>query len=300
MSWNYFREHPARCVLLILVSLCLAGTIAAWVVAGQLLAPEPIVIGNPPDDLPAETISIKSNSGSTLAGWHVPTHGKQGVVVLLHGIRGSRLSMLNRARMLTAAGYSVVMIDLQAHGESPGDHIAAGFLEQHDATAAVNFARQTHPGEPVFLIGISLGGAAALLATRLDVDAMVLESVFPDIEHAVSNRVRHYVGNLAPLPTAMLLAQLKPRWGISVDDLCPIRSISQVDCPVFIISGENDERTTASETEQLFAAAEAPKQLWLVEKATHEDLYEATGEPYRQRILRFFADHQSTEPTSSR
>lgn len=60
-----------------------------------------------------------------------------------------------------------------------------------DAEAAVDLVRARLPGEPVGVIGASMGGAAALLGPGpLRVDALVLESVSPTIELAVADRLR--------------------------------------------------------------------------------------------------------------
>ena len=209
--------------------------------------------------------------------------------MLLHGLRASRLSMLDRARMLDRLGYSIVMIDLQAHGESPGKLIAVGHLEKHDARAAVDFARQQHPGEPIAVIGVSLGGAAALLASPLGMDALVLESVYPTIDKAIQNRVAAQIGALAPLPTALLMIQLNPRLGVAAAQLRPIDHLSDVDCPVFIVSGDADRHTTAAETKAMFAAAREPKELWLVEGAAHVDLYARDPKRYEERVAGFLA-----------
>ena len=144
-------------------SLIVVGLAVSWFVAGALVAPSPCLIGDPPRELMATAFNVDSESGSTIYGWHTHPNTSNGVIVLLHGIRGSRLSMLDRARMLHAAGYATVMIDLQAHGESTGDVITVGHLEQHDVRAAVEFARSEHPNEPIGVLGVSLGGAAALL-----------------------------------------------------------------------------------------------------------------------------------------
>ena len=43
-----------------------------------------------------------------------------GAVVLMHGVKGNRLAMLRRARLLHAEGFGVLLFDFQAHGESAG------------------------------------------------------------------------------------------------------------------------------------------------------------------------------------
>jgi alpha/beta superfamily hydrolase len=91
--------------------------------------------------------------------------------------------MVERARFLRRAGYSVLLIDFQATGETTGEHITFGWKESRDVLAAIDFVRQTDPITPVAIIGSSLGGVAALLATPpLKIGALVLEEVYPTIE----------------------------------------------------------------------------------------------------------------------
>ena len=274
--------------------MLIVGLLASWIVAGRLVAPNNHLVGEPPSDLLVETISLPSQSGTKIAGWHVLAESSRGVVVLLHGYSGSRLSMLDRARWLAVEGYATVLIDLQAHGESRGTHITIGHLEKHDVVAAVEYAKSQHPDLPVGVLGVSLGGASALLASPLNVDAMVLESVFPDIEAAVHNRVSARLGILSYVPAELLLIQMKPRFGVSVDDLRPIDFVANAGCPVFVMSGSDDLHTTAIETERIYEAAVEPKQLWLVDGAAHVDLLVASPEDYRKRVLSFLNRHLGT------
>ena len=172
------RKRLIKGTVASLAGVAFAGVAVSWFVAGALVAPSPRTVGAPPADLNAVSISLESESGSLVSGWHARSNLNNGVIVLLHGIRSTRLSMLERARILHHAGYSTVMIDFQAHGESPGDAITVGFLEKYDVRAAVQFARTEHPDEPIAVVGVSLGGAATLLASPLDIDAVVLESVY--------------------------------------------------------------------------------------------------------------------------
>ncbi|MBD3673942.1 MAG: alpha/beta fold hydrolase [Planctomycetaceae bacterium] len=288
-----------RRAMIAVSSLIVAGLITSWLVAGALVAPSPRTIGDPPDELNANAFSVKSDSGSQISGWHTQPDSSKGVVILLHGIRSSRLSMLDRARMLHDAGYATVMIDFQAHGESPGDTITVGYLEQHDVRAAVEFARRNHPGEPVGVVGVSLGGAAALLASPLDIDALVLESVYPNIHDAVHNRVAARLGPFASIPSSLLLIQLQPRLGISATELCPIEHLSDIGCPVCISSGTDDFHTTETETREMFSAAPEPKELWLVDGAAHVDLLKSDPVGYRHQILGFLDRHLGGDRTET-
>ena len=197
-----------------------------------------------------------------------------------------------RAKLFWDAGYSVMMMDLQAHGESPGENITLGYLERHDVTAAVEFARTRNPHHRIAVVGWSLGGAAALLASPLDIDALVLEAVYPSVDEAVRNRLEMRLGSFGAVAASpLLLCQLKPRLGISRSELRPIERISQVGCPVMVMGGDQDRHTTIEETRALFDAASEPKQLIVFARAHHCDLLAFRPELYREQVLSFLDEH---------
>ena len=214
----------------------------------------------------------------------------KGVVILLHGIRANRLQLVDHARFLYHAGYSVLLFDFQAHGESVGRHITAGYLESRAAAAAVDFIHQQFSGEKVCVNGFSMGGAAAVLAKPpLQVNAMILESVYPTIEQAVTDRLETRFGWLGKFGAPFLTWQLKPRLGIARDDLCPIKQVGNITVPKFFIAGTADRDTTARESKALFTVAAEPKQLWLVDGAAHVDMDAYTKDEYEKRVLDFLA-----------
>src|SRR5579859_7300053 len=184
-----FVRLLARCALLAAITLALVLG-ASWLLAGPLLEPVNHRMPPPPAALGAREVSIASASGSTLAGWYAPGVPGGGTVLLLHGVRADRDAMLSRAQFLHAAGYGVLLIDFQAHGASPGTHITFGWLESRDARAAFDWLRSAAPRERIGAIGMSMGGAAAVLADPpLPLDALVLEEVYLTIEQALVNRL---------------------------------------------------------------------------------------------------------------
>ena len=197
------RRRLHRWFIVVAVISCSAIAIISWVVGGALVAPANRAVGSPPDTLPVVATRLVSDSGSNIATWCIRADNSTATIILLHPIRGDRRSMLGRAHLLHEAGYSVVMIDMQAHGESLGDNITIGSLEQHDVKAAVEYVRTTSPTHRVGIVGRSLGGAAALLGSPLNVDAMVLESVYPTITQAINNRIRMRLGLLSSVVSPM-------------------------------------------------------------------------------------------------
>ncbi|MCP4219359.1 MAG: alpha/beta hydrolase, partial [bacterium] len=229
-------------------------------------------MGPPPKGLDARKVEFNSLSGSLIRAWLIYGDKQKAAVILMHGVRADRRSMIGRARFLAENGYSVLLFDFQAHGESQGEQITFGYRESEDARAAVSFMRKLFPDRLVTVIGSSLGGVACLTGKKpVDADALVLEAVYPAIDEAVANRMEIYLGKPGRLLTPFLTMQLQWRIGISTRDLRPIDGIRKVRCPVFIIGGEADRRTPLNETECLYKNAAGPKKIWIVRNAGHVD-----------------------------
>lgn len=285
------RYRIIKLTLATIAATLLIGGATAWYIGGRLLEPAPQVIGAHPDGFAVEDISIDADSGNRLSGWFHAGDPGRGVVVLLHGIRTNRRSSVHRAKLFAEAGFSTLLFDLRGHGESPGELITLGCHEADDARAAVAWARRRCPADPVAVVGFSLGGAAAVLASPLDIDALVLEAVYPTIEAAVDNRTERQLGWLGPLASKALLMQLEPRTGVACSNLRPVDAVADAGCPVLIVGGGKDQHTTPEDTRQLFAAATEPKQLVWFPEWGHNNYARWAPERYRTRVVDFVKEY---------
>ena len=274
--------------------LAAIGTAATVIVLGVILSmPARTTVGPAPPELRAETVTLTSLSGATLAGWFIPGAPDRGAVILMHGVRADRRSMLSRAELLIAEGFSVFLFDFQAHGESGGNRITFGQLESLDAAAAVAYVRRRLPDERIGVIGASLGGAAALVGpVPLPVDAVVLEAVYPDIQAAIDNRVRVVLGQalggiVGPPIARLFILLLPPILGTDPTVLRPIDHIKGATAALLVACGTLDTRTTIAQARAMFDRAREPKSFWAVEGAGHVDLYLFAPEDYRRHVLGF-------------
>jgi fermentation-respiration switch protein FrsA (DUF1100 family) len=221
-------------------------------------------------------------------------------VLLLHGVHANRLAMVPRARFLHERGYAVLLPDFRAHGESTGDRTTFGMLESRDAVAALCMLRTLAPGERVGVIGVSLGGAAALLGPApLNADAMVLESVYPTIYLAARNRLNAWLGPIGKLATPALVRWLEPEVGFDADALRPIDRIATVRAPVFVLAGTADRYTPIDESRALYARAQSPKEFWAVEGAAHVDLHDYAPQEYERRVGTFLERNLAASGTTT-
>jgi fermentation-respiration switch protein FrsA (DUF1100 family) len=268
---------------------CALASMAGCVLAGA----SPASIAPPPAQLGAQDVEFQSGSGSMIHAWLSRGRAGAGAVLLLHGVGSNRSSMLSRAQFLHRAGFTVLAPDFQAHGESPGEHATFGARESLDAAAAIAYLRTTVPAERIGVIGVSMGGAATLLGPGpLDASAFVLESVYPTIRDAVSDRLATWFGPLGPIGrwfTSPLINMVGSEIGVSEAELQPISRIGQIRGALLLISGTDDHYTPIAEAESLYAHAPPRKSFWAVRGAGHEDLHDFVRLEYERRVGGFLA-----------
>jgi len=274
------------------VLVCIAaGVSTAVLLTGtHLTRPYRTGTGEPPTDINAQTVTFASGSGERLSAWFIPGLARRGAVLLLHPIRSDKRAMLARARFLQSEGYSLLLVDLQAHGESEGERITFGYREANGVRASIDELRRRAPGEKVGAIGVSLGAAAIVLSGADDVlSAVVLESLYPTIEEAVSDRLRIRFGAMGPLLSPLLLVQLEPALGITPSQLRPIDRMPAWRTPVLIVHGTEDRHTNLAEAQRLFTAARPPKEFLAFPGAAHVDLHAFDKQAYERKVGAFLA-----------
>ncbi len=266
---------------LIIISITLLFLLLGWVAVGTLFSPARSEIGLKPNEYEAVVINATH-------GWFLSAEAPKACMLLMHSIRSNRRQMLSRAQFLRDAGYSSFLIDLYAHGETQGEAITYGYKEASSARSAVAFLYSVKECPKVVSLGYSLGGAASLLGEEpINVDAYILEAVYPTIEDALRNRLEMHMGIIGQKLSPLLYQQIPLRLGISLASLQPQDAIKNIKSPVLIIHGTEDKHTTLKEAQQLYENAPAPKEFFPMQGAAHVNLYEFDREAYKKIVLEF-------------
>lgn len=263
----------------------LAGSVMVWARAPNRTTPAAP---------PARDFFLTAADGVNLAAtyWPGPRPDAPGIL-LMHGIFAGRAGYAPQAAWLAQQGFAVLTLDLRGHGGSGSAAHTFGLMELRDARAAFDWLKQTQNGAAVGVIGISLGGAAALLGDDgpLPAQAFVLVCVYADIDAAIRNRIAAHAP--APFPallTPLLKHQCKPRFGVAPDRLRPIEALRMVKAPVLIVGGAADAYTPPEESRAMaLAAASQTRDLLLLERMNHDRASWANSPAYRERLKNFFA-----------
>lgn len=273
-------------VAALLLLLVLAGS---WALASRIAAGHASAVA--PAPAPAEQVRLKARDGITLAGtWWPGRRPDAPAVLLLHGVGASRNQTRPMAEALVARGYAALAIDLRGHGASTITDHSYGLDEGLDARAAFDWLKARQHGGKVAVVGVSLGGAAALIGRdgAVPADALVLVAVFPDIRAAIYNRMASVLTPLGgTLAEPLLSFQSLPRYGVWPGRIAPIAAIRDFRAPVFVIGGAADRYTPPAEARALFEAAPNRKGLWLVPGLSHGEVSNLHDAEWARRVGNF-------------
>jgi fermentation-respiration switch protein FrsA (DUF1100 family) len=223
--------------------------------------------------LRATDVWLDTEDGVRIHAWSIPRDGAFFVTLHLHGNAGNITHRYPQFREILAAGSTILALDYRGYGKSHGKSNARPTERglYRDAEAAYNYLLKTgFRPDHIIVHGESLGTAVAVdLAARRPCAAVVLEAPFPSAKDVART--------VAPAIGPMLI------WGFDSR-----AKIGRIHAPVFFIHGDRDEVIPLRLGQDLFAAAREPKSFWLVPGAGHNDIAEAAGASYRQRLQSFY------------
>src|SRR5258708_12232294 len=162
-----------RILLILLLVPPIMATVMGWLVAPSFLHPvrRQLARGLMRDAdasfarsrAQREDFNVTAPDGAELRGWKVrPQEPNGSWVLLFHGVADNRVGAIGQSEILLRAGYSVVMMDQRAHGESGGAMATYGWLERNDTRAVVDaLVASQHPPHP-FPLGHSMAAATPL------------------------------------------------------------------------------------------------------------------------------------------
>jgi hypothetical protein len=243
---------------------------------------------------------IERPGNVTLRGWGIrPANANSGSVLLLHGLSENRTAMSGVAEFLLAAGYSVLMPDARAHGESGGDVATYGLLEAGDIRAWVDWILNNQHPECVFALGESMGAAELLesLAEETRFCAVAAESAFANFREAAYDHVSQpfyaqpWLGRSVFRPIVEFgLLYSRVRYGLDLTGLSPEEIVAKTKTPILLIHGTDDSVIPLRHSLRI-AAANPSVEVWEVINAGHCEAFRMWRADFERRLLSWFSSH---------
>ena len=241
--------------------------------------------------MPFERVEFRSSDGLNLKGWFIPGAGRA-AVVLVHGHSASKDGMLGHAGYLNRAGYSLLLFDFRASGESDGAFSSLGYYEWQDIVGAAGYLKSRPEVDVarIGLLGASMGAASSLMLGKEahQFAAIVADSSFASGDSLVRRFDRWFKLPTWPFSIAVPLA-IQHYIGLTPSEVAPLRRVAQIaPTPLFLIHGELDSGIPVDDAYQLYRAAGDPKEFWVVSGSAHAGGHGAEKQEYEERVLGFF------------
>lgn len=217
------------------------------------MGPGPASVG-----LRYEDVYFKAADGAKLNGWYLDNSSTDKVILLFHGNGGNISHRLEILQVLYGLPADVFIIDYHGYGRSEGWPTEKNFYLAADAAYDFLLEEKGYKPKQVVIMGSSLGGAAAIwLAIEEEASALIVQKSFTSAQD---------------MALEMNPAYRKPFVWLrsSFDNLGRIGQVAE---PKLIIHSREDEIIAYEMGVRLFEAAGQPKQLLLLDKGGHNDVY---------------------------
>lgn len=211
--------------------------------------------------------------GTPIDAYHDPGPSNALAVVVAHGFTGSwRRPALRRVAAVLREHAGVVSFDFRGHGRS-GGVTTVGDREVLDVAAAVDWAVELGY-ERVATIGFSMGASVVVRHAGL----RAADAPVPHAVVAVSGPARWYYRGTPAMrrahwvierPMGRLVGRVALRTRIAATGWNPVPEAPFevagriAPAPLLVVHGDADHYFPVEHAEQLYAAAQDPKELWL-------------------------------------
>src|SRR5215472_14633133 len=220
-----------------------------------------------------EDFGVRASDSVELRGWKIRPRSPSGDWVLLfHGVSDNRTGVLGHAEFLLRHGFSVVMMDSRAHGESGGEMATYGWQERRETVAVVDALTSTERVSHLCALGVSMGAGVALQSAAVEprIEGVVAEDPFANLREVSYD----YAGlHFSPLlgmtlfrpATMTAMKALEKAGGFNPAEVSPEEAVAERNFAVLLICGTRDSTVPCRHAERIYRAAMGPKQLWIVD-----------------------------------
>lgn len=228
--------------------------------------------------LPYEEVWLETGDGISLSAWLAPVDSPRAFILFFHGNGGNISHRLGSLELFHRLGLSTLIIDYRGYGQSEGSPGEQGTYLDAEAAWRYLVEERQIPPERIIVFGESLGGGVASWVAQTHPPAgLILVSTFTSVPDMGAQ--------VYPFLPVRLLARVQYN---------TLARLPDIHCPVLIIHSPADEVVPYNHGQQLFAAANAPKE-FLEIRGSHNGGLALSAAQYEAALERFVARVTGTE-----
>ena len=253
-----------------------------------------------------EDLHVMSYDGKLLHAIYLPKKDAKGTILLFHGYKSCwQIDFgLVLPYYYDTLGYSLLLVDQRAHGQSQGKYLTFGVRERHDvATWAAYAAMHFGPAHPLILDGLSMGAATVLMASELELPASV-RGIIADCgfssPYAIMKSVLHWRCPWLVSGPMLALTGVFTRLfgGFGLREVSATEAVAHTKLPILFIHGTGDRFVPCSMSQAAYDACTGEKRLILVEGAGHGQSYLVDRPRVQAAVREFLTDYVLQEAST--
>lgn len=236
---------------------------------------------------------IVNDKGLRLHALYASCDSARGTAVLVHGFTDNARRMMMFGRVYRdSLHFNIIAPEHQRHGKSEGSSIQMGWLDRLDIERWISVADSLWPSSPIYLHGLSMGGATVMMCSgdslppsvRGIIEDCGYTSVWDEFAGEIKNQF-----HLPPHPlmdVASLLCQW--RYGWNFREASSLEQVRRSTLPMLFIHGENDTFVPTAMVHPLYEAkTKGYKRLWLAPGSEHARSFHDHPQEYIKEMKNF-------------
>lgn len=242
---------------------------------------------------PHEDVYVRSQDGLRLHATWFPAGDQKKAVICFHGYTSQGMSdYIGLSDYYLKRGYSMLLVDERAHGESDGEYIGFGCLDRMDALNWIGWLiRKTGEDVQILLHGTSMGGATVLMASGLElphqVKGIISDCGFTSAKE-VFTHVLHSMYHLPAFPMIQISSLMnKKKAGYTLGECNAAQEVRKAKVPILLIHGSADTFVPSSMCEEIYKNCASEKKMLIVDGAAHAESYYKDMDAYENAMKEF-------------
>lgn len=242
---------------------------------------------------PHEDVYIQSKDKLKLHATFFPREDKKKVVIGFHGYTSQGMSdYIGLSDYYMKNGYSMLLPDARAHGQSEGDYVGFGCLDRWDALEWIKWViKECGEDVQILLHGTSMGGATVLMTSALNlpkqVKGVISDCAFTSPKYVFTHVLNHMY-HLPAFPVIQISDCVNRRKaGYGMDECNAAREIRKTRIPVLLIHGDADTFVPVSMCHEIYNNCIAPRKKLIIKGAAHAESYYKDTKAYEAALDEF-------------
>lgn len=239
---------------------------------------------------PHEDVYLTSHDGLKLHAAYFPQGDEKKTAILFHGYTSQGMKdYIALSDYYIKRGFSMLLPDARAHGESEGTYIGFGCLDRIDARQWMDWViERCGEDSRILLHGTSMGGATVLMCSGLElpeqVCGIVSDCAFTSPKY-VFTHVLHSMYHIPAFPMIQIADRINRRLaGYGMDECNAAREVRKAKIPALLIHGSGDTFVPCGMCDEIYENYAGEKQKLIIPGAAHAESYYKGMQQYEEAL----------------